>query len=91
MALTSASTISDAYAQWQNNLLWQGDLTKAQNALEAARFLIMCRPQMIAAETGVSMRFAELKEQIETLEKYVGNLSTTVNRSQFTRGNMLLH
>ena len=90
MALTSTSTISDAYAQWQNNLAWDGDLTKAQNALEAARYLLMCRPQMIAAETGVNMRFAELKDQIAKLESYVGNLSTSVNRAQFTRGNMLL-
>ncbi len=91
MALTSASTISDAYAQWQNNLVWEGDLTKAQNALEAARYLLMCRPQMIAAETGVNMRFADLKDQIKRLEDYISATSTAVNRAQFTRGNMLLH
>ena len=91
MALTSASTIADAYAQYQNNLLWQGDLTKAQNALAAVRYLLMCRPQQIAAETGVSMRFAELQHEKAALEGYVGKLSTTINRAAFTRARANLY
>lgn len=91
MALTSASTISNAYDQMQNNLRWHGDITKAQNLHEAILFLLGCRPQDIAAETGVSMKFADLRDQLNKLDDYIKKLSTTVNRSQFTRGHANLH
>lgn len=90
MSLTSASTIADAYAQWQNNLCWEGDLTKAKNALEAVRFLLACRPQQVAAETGVAIRFESLQSQQAELSKYLKRLSGDVNRAAFTRGHMNL-
>jgi hypothetical protein len=91
MALTSASTITDAYNQWKNNLLWDGDITKAKNALEAARYLLACRPEQIASETGVSMRFSDMENEVTKLESFVGRLSSTINRAQFTRANMRIY
>ena len=45
MALTSSSTLSDALDQYKDNLLWEGNITKAQNCLEAIRFLLVNRAQ----------------------------------------------
>ena len=43
MALTSSSTIANAEDQYLDNLLWDGDSDKAQNCLEAIRFLLVKR------------------------------------------------
>jgi len=72
VALTSSSTIADAYAQWQDNLVWEGDTTKAQNALEAVRFLLACRPKQIASETGVNINF----ESLQAIEQQLSNTLT---------------
>ena len=91
MVLTSASTITDAYNQYKDNLSWEGDVTKAANALAAVRFLLACRPQQIAAEAGVSITYASLKDEKAKLEAYVTARSGGVNRAAFTRARMLLH
>lgn len=88
MSLTSASTITDALNQYKNNLAWEGSVTKAQDALEAVRFILAVRPKVIA--TGdQNINFESLQQEKEKLEAIVGKLGSAVNRSSFTRGRML--
>jgi len=87
MALTSASTISDAIDQYSDNLSWEGSPTKAVLALEAVRFLLVRRSQ----SGGISARnwtFESLAAEKEKLERYVSATGTTSNaaRSRFTKG-----
>ena len=88
MSLTSSSTLTDALAQYNDNLLWEGDITKAQNALEAVRFILATRPQQIASGQK-TINFESLKNEKARLEAYVGRAGSNVNRSAFTRGRML--
>jgi hypothetical protein len=89
MSLTSSSSLSDAIGQLNNNLLWEGDSTKAQNALEAIRFILANRPLRIAEESQ-SMDYESLKDQAQKIEDYLGSSTTTVERTSFTRGRMLI-
>ena len=77
MALTSASTISNAIDQYSNNLSWEGDATKAAAALEAIRFLLVRRSQ----SGGISSRnwsFESLQQEKEKLETFLttGSVAT---------------
>jgi len=89
MSLTSLSSLSDAIGQLNNNLLWEGDSTKAQNALEAIRFILANRPLRIAEESQ-SMDYESLKDQAKKIEDYLGSSTTTVERTSFTQGRMLI-
>jgi hypothetical protein len=88
MSLTSSSTIDDALNQYNDNLLWEGDITKAQNALEAVRYILANRPVRIASGER-NIDFAELQLEKNKLEQFVSNSGTSVNRVTFTRGRML--
>ncbi len=70
MALTSASSITDALAQYNDNLLWDGNVTKARLALEAIRWLLINRPQATGRE-GVSIDYTDLAAEKEKLELIV--------------------
>lgn len=89
MSLTSASTIEDALDQYNDNLSWEGSVTKAQNALEAVRYILASRPKMIASGER-NVNFDSLQGEKEKLETFVKNFGSNVNRSSFTRGRMLL-
>lgn len=88
MALTSSSTVADALAQYNNNLSWEGDVTKAADALEAVRYLLVNRPKMIASNNR-NIDFESLAAEKQQLEQYVGRAGSSVNRCSFTRGRML--
>ena len=88
MALTSSSTLAEAIAQYRDNLSWEGNSTKATAALEAVRFILLSRPQAVAA-AGLSASFASLEGEKARLEDYVELVSSSVNRAAFTRGVML--
>jgi len=90
MALTSASTVATALAQYNDNLAYDGNLTKALAALEAVRFLLMNRAK-IMSEGAANLHFEELAEERKRLVAFVNAASTTArtNRSSFTRGRML--
>ena len=88
MALTSSSTLTDALAQLNNNLAWEGSATKAADALEAVRWLLFNRAK-IMANGGTSYNFEELAEMEKKLDAYVSKVGTS-NRTSFTRGRMLL-
>ena len=88
MSLTSASTIADALNQYNNNLSWEGDITRAANALEAVRYILANRPKMIASEER-NVNYDSLAQEKEKLEAYVARSSSAVGRAGFTRGRML--
>lgn len=90
MSLTSASTLDDALGQYNDNLSWDGDITKAAAALEAVRWLLINRPRLIATNDR-NINFESLYSERDKLEAFVNNFSSNVNRSSFTRGHMLLH
>ena len=88
MSLTSSSTLTEALNQYNDNLLWEGDITKAQNALEAVRYILANRPNRVTSAVR-SINFAELAMEKEKLETFVARSGSSVNRSLFTRGRML--
>ncbi len=88
MALTSASTITNALAQYNDNLDWEGDATKAAAALAAVRFLLVNRPTAIQTNNR-NINFESLAEEKRKLEKYLRHAAGSVDRATFTRGRML--
>ena len=88
MALTSSSTQANALAQYNNNLDWEGDITKATDALEAVRWLLVNRPATLS-KNDRTVNYSSLQQEKERLEKYVARNKTTSNRSSFTRAGAL--
>jgi len=89
MSLTHISTVEDALNQYNDNLSWEGSVTKAQSALEAVRYILANRPNIIASGER-NVRFDDLQSEKEKLEKFIGKFGGNVNRCSFTRGRMLL-
>ena len=59
MVLSSASTLEDALDQYSDNLLWEGNATKALNALEAIRWLLINRSK-VQEKDGIKRDFESL-------------------------------
>jgi hypothetical protein len=89
MSLTSSSKLSDAVSQLNDNLLWEGNQTKAQNALEAIRFILANRPLRMAEESQ-SMDYESLKTEAQKIESFLNIATTTIQKTSFTKGRMLL-
>jgi len=89
VSLTSSSKLSDALAQYNDNLLWEGDSAKAQNCLEAIRFILVNRPVRMS-EGEQTMDYESLKDQVIQIKNYLGISTTTINKTSFTQGRMLL-
>jgi len=89
MSLSSSSSMQDAKDQYNDNLLWEGDTTKASNCLEAIRYILANRPIRVASDTE-SMDYESLKDQVQQIKDYLGSATTTINKTSFTRGRMLL-
>jgi len=87
MALTSLSTLQDAYDQYADNLAWDNDPIKAALALESMRWLLINRSRD-TYQGSDRMSFESLQQEKEKLEKYVEstNANALTNRSPFTRG-----
>jgi hypothetical protein len=86
MALDSTSKLADAIAQYKDNLLWEGDVTKARNALEAIRFIRMTRP-VTNAERDSSTTREQLDAEQANIERFLGTADTTHQPgTSFTRG-----
>ncbi len=90
MSLSSTSTLTDALAQYNDNLFWDGSATKAQAAIEAVRFILVNRPQRMADGMGKDVNYAELAKEKEKLENFLNRSSSQVNRCSFVRGKMRL-
>ena len=87
MALTSSSTLDDALNQYKDNLSWDGNLAKARAALEAIRYIEMCRPQILARPDGGSLNFNLIGNQAKRLEAYLDQADTSLRpTASFTRG-----
>jgi len=89
MALDSTSTLDDALAQYNDNLSWDGDSTKAAAALAAVRWILVNRPRIIATNDR-NINFDSLAAEKEKLEAFVSGTSAQTNRCSFTRGRMLI-
>ena len=89
MSLSSSSTIDDAIAQYNDNLSWEGNITKATAELEAVRYILVNRPRIIATNNR-NFNFDSLASEQEKLEQFVSSLGSSVNRCSFVRGKMLL-
>ena len=70
MALTSASSISDAINQYSDNLSWEGDAAKATLALEAIRFLLVRRAQS-GGISGRNWNYESLEKEKVKLETFL--------------------
>ena len=90
MALTSTSTLSDALAQYNNNLNWQGDATRAADALAAVRWLLVNRPTANSMRNR-SINYESLYTEKAKLEEYVEKFGATsaARRVTFTKGRPL--
>lgn len=87
MALGENSTLADALSQLNSSLLWEGDATKAQNFVEAARWLIFNRPRA-TSDGGASINYDSIQVSVEAAEKYLKNINA--NRAPFTRGQAVI-
>jgi hypothetical protein len=89
LALTSTSTLTNALGQLNDNLSWDGDITKATNALEAVRWLLFNRPES-QGDSVRSWSYARLEEMESQLSAYIDKVGTTSSsiRSSFVRGRM---
>jgi hypothetical protein len=88
MSLTNSSTLKIAIAQYNDNLLWEGDTAKARNCLEAIRFILVNRPSRMASDAE-SMDYESLKDQASNIERYLSTATSTVERTSFVQGRML--
>ncbi len=85
MALTSASTLTDALAQYKDNLAYWESALKASNLLEAVLYLLACKPQTLAA-ADQTVSFASLEQLRATLEPIVTATAATRARASFVKG-----
>ena len=75
MSLSSSSTLADALAQYNDNLSWEGDVTKATAALEAVRWLLINRAQTMAGG-GQQLNYGSLENEKKKLEAFVSSASS---------------
>lgn len=90
MAITSASTLDEVLAQYNDNLSWDGDAIKAVLALEAIRWLLVNRAASFS-QAGRSINYSALEQEKSRLEDYVSDFGNAVSskRVTFTRGRCL--
>ena len=84
MALSSTSTLANALAQYNDNLSWDGNATKAALALEAVRWLLVNRPAATAG-AGTNMNFTDLAAEKRRLESFLDGPGST-SRVSFVEG-----
>lgn len=87
MALTSASTVTDAIAQYNDNLAWWTSASKAENLLEAVLYLLGNRGWEIETN-GHRLKYESLVALRDKLAAKVQATSSAANsrRCSFTRG-----
>lgn len=84
MALT---TYDAAVSQLQDNMVWEGSVSKASLFLEAARWLQFNRAKW-SARAGAQLQFESLQPEIDRASAYVSSVSSTAmdKRAPFVRG-----
>ena len=84
MALTSSSLLVDAMAQYNDNLRWRGDLTKAKNLHEAVLWLLANRTE--EKEVGShKMKYTDLQELEKKLDEWIAANDTTLSTTEAGR------
>lgn len=83
MALSSNSNIQNALDQWNDNLLWEGNPTKAGLALEAGRYILVNRPA-VHTHLGTTINFSSIESTVAKIEKYYSTIKTG-NKATFVR------
>jgi hypothetical protein len=68
------SSITDAINQYNANLAWNTDPAQAQLALQAVRYLLINRAQ-IMDDQGQKLSFESLRDEKAALEKFLGATS----------------
>ena len=91
MAITSTSTLAEVLAQYNDNLLWEGNSTKAALALEAVRWLLVNRPAEFS-QNNRNTKYSMLENEKRKLEEFLAVFSSTARARicTFTRGKMRL-
>lgn len=87
MALSNSSTLSDALAQYDDNMSWEGDASKAVLFLAAIRWLLVHRPQTNSIQ-GRTIGYNALESQKAEVAAYVATHGANVNRASFVRARM---
>lgn len=86
--ITSASTLTDVLAEYNNSLLWEGNLTLARQRLAAVRWLIANRPKDTDVKgQAFSFDVMYLIEEEKKLSSYIANASGG-SRAMFTRARL---
>jgi len=79
------STPEQAMETYAANLDWENSLTQARNALQALRYLKVCRPASFA-HMNSNLSFSEIDTLISKIESVIGEknrLTWTVSRPRF--------
>jgi hypothetical protein len=91
-SLTSASTVSDAVAQFKNNSAWWESETKAKDLLESAVFLVGVDSRR-RSDAGLNIEHYDLQKLIDQLSDMAKGWANeavtdavTVRRRSFTVG-----
>ena len=79
----SLATISEALAQYNDNLDWDTDATKARLALSALRFLKVNRAQALSG-AGSGLTFEAIDAEIESISAFLSVAEPTKQRTSFT-------
>jgi hypothetical protein len=87
--ITSSSTFAEVKAQYNDNLDWDGDITKARLALAAVRWLLVNRPAS-GSEQGRNFQYEQLSAEKDRLTAFVDSKSTGRVRAAFISGRALL-
>ncbi len=85
MALDSSSTRTQVLAQYNDNLSWDGNPTKAALALEAIRWLLINRPVGMTQDGKGGVNYASIEAEKTKLEKYVADFGSSVNKAAFVK------
>jgi len=91
MSITSTSTLAEVLAQYNDNLSWEGNPTKAALALEAVRWLLVNRPAELS-QNNRNTKYSTLQEMERQLSAFVAASSASImsRKCVFTRGFMKL-
>ena len=89
MVLTSTSTLSDALAQYNDNLSWEGSSAKAILELEAVRWLLINRPAAYSVGNR-NISYSALEKIQEKLQAFVAGNTAGSGRSMFVRAKMII-
>lgn len=90
MALTANSTVADALALVNANLMYEGDASKATALLEGLRFLRVNRAR-VSEEEAYKLDFESLAEMEREVGQHLKGLSSAAarKRAPWVRGRMM--